>query len=57
MCAVKCQNSEPSLDEEGVEIQLIAWIQEWVVVVDALHTAEEVPKASSSISRSRVARG
>ena len=56
MCAVKCQNSEPSLDDEGVEIQLIAWIQEWVVVVDALHTAEEVPKASSSTS-SRVARG
>ena len=53
---MKCQDSETSLDEEGVEIQLIAWIQEWVVVVDALHTAEEVPKASSSTS-SRVARG
>ena len=56
MCSVKCQNSEPSLDDEGVEIQLIAWIQKWVVVVDALHTAEEVPKASSSTS-SRAARG
>ena len=52
---MKCQNSEASLDEEGVETQLIVWIQEWVVVVDALHTAEEVPKASSTSSR--VARG
>ena len=52
---MRCQNSEASLDEEGVEIQLIAWIQEWVEVVDALHTAEEVPKASSTSSR--VARG